>query len=242
MEWREDGILLSVRRHGESAAIAEVFTRDHGRHMGVVRGGASRRMSPILQVGAQLDLTWRARLDAHLGVFTVELIRSRAAAVMDDPLALSALSSALGLASFALSEREAVPKLYDDTHALLEALVAGQGWLPLYLEWEMDLLTGMGFGLDLSQCAVTGSTQDLAYVSPRSGRAVSRGAAGEWADRLLTLPAFLRGVGIADLSAMREGFALTGYFLTHRLAPALGDKPLPAARERFMARLAKAAS
>ena len=132
MEWREQGILLSARRHGESAAIVEVLTRDHGRHLGVVRGGASKRIAPVLQPGAQLDVTWRARLEEHLGAFAVEPVKSRAAEVMTDPLALAAMNTVLAIASFALPEREQVVDTYDRTLELLEAICEGEGWLPKY--------------------------------------------------------------------------------------------------------------
>ncbi len=237
MEWRDQGVLLAVRRHGESAAIIEVFTPTYGRHLGVVRGGAGRRLSPILQPGAQLDVSWRARLSDHLGAFTIEPVKSRAAAVLNDPLALSGLNAVLAMASFALPERQPEQTLYTETQEVLDALVQGEGWLPLYLRWELSLLETMGFGLDLSSCAVTGETEGLAYVSPRTGRAVSRAGAGNWVDRLLPLPAgLLQDVPLTQ-QAMREGLALTGYFLTHRLAPALGDKPLPAARMRLLDRI-----
>lgn len=232
MDWREDGILLSVRGHGETSAILEVFTREHGRHAGVVRGGTSRKLAPVLQPGAQLDLTWRARLEDHIGSFTVEPVKGRAAAVLGDRLALAAMASALALAGFALPERASYPGFYDRTAALLDAMVDGTGWLPAYLDWEVALLEEMGFGLDLSVCAVTGGTEDLAYVSPRTGRAVSVAGAGSWADRLLPLPPCLLGEP-ATLDDIRAGMSTTGHFLANRLALALGDKPLPAARRRF---------
>jgi len=237
MDWRDQGVLLSVRKHGENAAIVEVFTESHGRHLGVVRGGAGRRMSPVLQPGAQLDLTWRARLEEHLGSFAVEPLRSRAASLLGDPLGLAGLNAVLAMAGFALPEREAAPALYAETLELLDALVEGEGWLPLYLHWEMTLLEGSGFGLDLSSCAVTGSTDDLAFVSPRTGRAVSRAGAGNWIDRLLPLPRGLVQGGPMGMADLKEGLDLTGSFLTRKLAPSLGDRPLPAARQRLLDRL-----
>ncbi len=237
MDWRDEGALLSVRRHGESAAIIEVFTARHGRHAGVVRGGAGRRMTPVLQPGAQLDVTWRARLEGHLGHYTVEPMRQRAAGLMHERAALLALSSVCGLLAFTLPEREPQPALYAASMALLDELGA-PGWPLAYLRWEMLLLERSGFGLDLGRCAVTGTREDLAYVSPRTGRAVSRAGAGDWAGRLLPLPACLLGQGPADGAELRDGLAVTGHFLTHRLAPALGDRPLPAARARLVAVLA----
>lgn len=228
MEWRDEGLLLAVRPHGETAAIIEVFTAAHGRHGGVVRGGASRRMTPFLQPGHQLDLTWRARLGEHLGHFTVEPLRSRAA-ILSDRGALTGLNALCALLCVALPEREPLPGLFTRTVALADALATGDGWEPLYLRWELALLDALGFGLDLSTCAVTGAQTDLAYVSPRSGRAVSRVGAGEWADRLLPLPPVLRG----GSGGHAEALALTGFFLTRGLEPVLQGRPLPEARNRL---------
>ncbi len=236
MEWRDQGILLSSRRHGETSAIIEVFTPEHGRHAGVVRGGASRKMAPVLQPGAQLDLTWRARLEDHLGSFTVEPVRSRAAASMGDRLALAGLNAACALLLFSLPEREAHPALYARSEQLFDLLGQSDVWPLAYLRWEMSLLEEMGFGLDLSTCAVMGArANDLSFVSPRSGRAVSRAGAGDWADKLLPLPACLLGEG-GDDHDISEGFRVTGHFLSNHLAPELGNVPLPAARARFVER------
>lgn len=234
MEWRDQGILLSSRRHGETSAIIEVFTPTRGRHAGVVRGGTSRKIAPILQPGAQLDLTWRARLEDHIGSFTVEPVRSRAAVAMGDRLALAGLNAVTGLVSFCLPEREAHLPLYQRTEALLDLLGQGEVWPLAYLRWEVSLLEELGYGLDLSACAVTGAVDGLAYVSPKSGRAVSREGAGEWAERLLPLPDVLRGVGEAPDAEIAEAFRTTGYFLSEHLAADLGGKPLPQARARFV--------
>ena len=234
MEWRDQGVLLAVRKHGENSAIIEVFTAQHGRHAGVVRGASSRKMTPVLQPGAQLDVTWRARLADHLGSYTVEPLRSRAAAVMADRLTLSALNSICALLAFALPEREAHPLLYQRSVTLFDLLGNTEGWPLAYLRWELALLEDLGFGLDLRRCAVNGSRDDLAYVSPKSGRAVSAEGAGEWADRLLPLPLCLLGQGPAPDSEIIDGLRLTGHFLTHWLAHSLGNKPLPAARQRFV--------
>ncbi|WP_324751485.1 DNA repair protein RecO [Roseovarius sp. Pro17] len=243
MEWRDQGILLSVRRHGESAAIIEVLTPVHGRHAGVVRGGASRKLAPILQPGAQLDLAWRARLEDHIGTFTVEPIRSRAMHVMSDRLALAGLNAVTSLLLFSLPEREAHAPLYARTETLMDLMGERDIWPLAYLRWELALLEEMGFGLDLSTCAVLGRrANDLSYVSPRTGRAVSRAGAGEWADRLLPLPPCLLGHGTAPDSEIAEGLALTGHFLHARLAPELGHKPLPEARARFVERFAARAN
>ncbi len=234
MEWRDQGVLLQVRKHGENASIIEVFTAEHGRHAGVVRGGASRKMAPVLQPGAQLDVTWRARLEDHLGSYTVEPIRSRAAAVMSDRVALAALNSTCAMLAFALPDREAHPVLYQRSVTLFDLLGNTEGWPLAYLRWELALLEDLGFGLDLHNCVVNGSRDDLAYVSPKSGRAVSVSGAGEWADRLLPLPLCLLGQGPAPDDEINDGLRLTGHFLTHWLAHSLGNRPLPAARQRFV--------
>ncbi len=234
MEWRDHGILLSMRRHGESAAIINVFTAHHGRHAGVVRGGASRRIAPILQPGAQLDVAWRARLEDHMGTFQVEPVRSRAAAAMSGRLALAGLNAVTALLGFCLPEREAHAALYHRSEQLLDLLGQDEVWPLAYLKWELALLEEMGFGLDLSKCAVTGQTDGLVHVSPKSGRAVSARGAGEWADRLLPLPDCLRGIGPGPDSEVAEALHTTGYFLMHRLAPVLAGKPLPDARARFV--------
>jgi DNA repair protein RecO (recombination protein O) len=239
IDWREDGTLLSVRRHGESSAIVELFTEGHGRHLGVVRGGASRKLAPILQPGAQLDATWTARLDDHIGSFTVEPVRSRAAAILDDRLALAGLNAMTALLSFTLPEREPHGLLYRRSLALFDLLGHNEAWPVVYLRWELALLEEMGFGLDLSRCAVTGSREDLSYVSPKTGRAVSAEGAGTWADRLLPLPPILLGQGTGPVEEILGGLRTTGHFLTQWLAPALGDRPLPAARQRLIDALAR---
>lgn len=234
MEWRGQGILLSVRRHGESAAIIDVFTEAQGRHAGVVRGGTSRKIAPILQPGAQLDVSWRARLEDHIGTYQVELVRSRAATAMAGRLALAGLNAVTGLLAFALPEREAHPALYRETERLLDLMGQDEVWSLAYLRWEMRLLEETGFGLDLSSCAATGAREGLVFVSPKSGRAVSKAGAGEWADRMLPLPPCLRGEGPAPDAEVAEALRVTGYFLETKLAPALGHKPLPDVRARLM--------
>ncbi len=188
----------------------------------------------MLQSGNQLDAVWKARLESHIGGWSVELVRSRAAAILSDPLRLAALSSVCALASFALPEREAMTEFQTRTEALSEAIASGEGWLAGYVLWELALLEVSGFGLDLTACAVSGGTNDLAFVSPRTGRAVARGQAGDWATRLLVLPDMLTG-GMPTIKGAIEALALTGWFLENSLAPSLGDRPLPAARGRFVA-------
>lgn len=239
MEWREQGLLLSQRRHGENAAIIEVFTEAHGRHAGIVRGGASRKIAPILQPGAQLDLTWRARLEDHLGAFTVEPVKSRAASLMGDRQLLAGLNALTALLSFALPEREPHPALYARTLAVLDMMEEGPFWTLAYLRWEMALLEDLGFGLDLSSCAATGAVDGLTYISPRTGRAVSEAGAGDWADRLLPLSPALIGRGDGSADEILSGLRVTGHFLETRLAPALGTKQIPAARQRLFELIAR---
>ncbi|WP_375553021.1 DNA repair protein RecO [Roseovarius mucosus] len=238
MDWRDQGILLNSRRHGESSIIIEVFTPERGRHAGVVRGGASRKMAPVLQPGAQLDLEWRARLEDHIGTFRVEPLKSRAW-TMGDRMALAGLNAVCALLLFVLPEREAHAELYRKTLILLDILDQPEIWTLAYLNWEMALLEEMGFGLDLRRCAVLGEkANDLSYISPKTGRAVSRAGAGEWADRLLPLPPCLMGHGPAPDGEILQGFEVTGHFLRNHLAPQLGNRPLPEARARYVARFA----
>ena len=242
MEWRDQGALLSVRRHGETSAIIEVFTKDHGRHAGVVRGGTSRKIAPILQPGAQLDVAWKARLDEHIGSYTVEPVQSRAAAVMSDRLALAGLNAVTTLLAFCLPEREPHADLYRRSIGLLDMLGQNEAWPLAYLRWELALLDDMGFGLDLSSCAVTGQKDDLGYVSPKTGRAVSAEGAGEWADKLLPLSPSLLGHGQGELDGIYEGLTTTGYFLKNWLAQELGDRPLPTSRQRLVDAIARHSS
>jgi DNA repair protein RecO (recombination protein O) len=235
MEWRDDGLLLAVRPHGETSAIIEVLTRAHGRHCGLVYGGQGARLAAALQPGAQLEVVWRARLAEHLGHFRIEPVRTRAAAIMGDPAALAALGAIGALAVAFLPEREPNPALYDETLALMDALAAhAWDWPAAYARWEVSLLAALGFGLDLARCAATGGTEDLAYVSPRSGRAVSRRAGGAWADRMLPLPGFLIGQGRPTIGAVREALRTTGHFLEHWACPAFERPALPEARARLL--------
>ncbi|MEO1536760.1 MAG: DNA repair protein RecO [Pseudomonadota bacterium] len=237
MDWREEGLLLRRAPHGENSVIIEVFTREHGRHAGIVRGGTSRKMAAVLQPGTQVDVAWRARLEDHLGTYTVELVQSRAH-LTQDRLTLSGLNALTGILSYALPEREAHSALYRQTLAVLE-LMEEAFWPLAYLRWELSLLDELGFGLDLERCVVTGSDQNLVYVSPKSGRAVAASAAGEWADRLLPLSPALVGKS-AEYEDILNGLKVTGHFLRNHLAPALGSKPFPEGRQRLIDRLYKA--
>lgn len=234
MEWRDTGILLGLRRHGESSAILDVFTPSRGRHAGVLRGATSRKVAPSLQPGAQLDVAWRARLEEHIGTFAVEPIRSRAAVAMGNRLALAGLNAVTALVSFALPEREAHPALYRQTEQLLDLLDQTELWPLAYLRWEMRLLEDTGFGLDLGTCAVTGARDGLIYVSPRTGRAVSEAGAGDWAPKLLPLPAVLRGEGEAPDTEIADALRVTGHFIDTMLGQSTGARPVPEARARFV--------
>ena len=224
---------MQVRRHGESAAIIEVLTDSHGRHAGVVRGGASRKMAPVLQPGAQLDLTWSARLEDHLGAFVVEPLRSRAG-LMADPLALCGLNAVAAVLLRQLPERQAQPGLYARTVTLCDLMAQTDAWPLAYLQWEMALLESLGAGLELGSCAATGATEGLAYVSPKSGRAVSQAGAGDWAPRLLPLPPVMLGQGAGDNSEIALALGTTGHFLEK-----LNEAPLPPARDRLIERLSR---
>lgn len=234
MEWSDDAIVLSSRAHGETGAILELLTRDHGRHMGLVRGGASRRVRPVLQPGNSVHVHWRARLEEHLGSFTCESALARAGTLMESRAGLAGLNAFAAMASAVLPERQVHARVHDAGAILLDAMAATQPahWLPLYVRWEAGLLEALGFGLDLSECAATGAGDDLAYVSPRSGRAVSRAGAGIYAGRLFALPGFLAGNGDAGPAEIAAGLKLTGHFLLERvLRP--HNRPLPPARIRL---------
>ena len=234
ISWTDDATILMSRPFGETSAVVEVFTPDHGRCVGVVRGGASRKKAAMLQAGSQVSVTWKARLNEHMGSMTVEPVRSRAAQSMSDRLALAGLNAVCALLSRALPEREPHEPLYHRTIQLLDLLGQSEVWPLAYLRWEQALLEELGFGMDLSACAVRGVNEDLAFVSPKSGRAVSREAAGDWADRLLPLPPVLAGKGDADNAQIGIALRTTGYFIEKRLLTSLGDRPAPAARQRLL--------
>ncbi|WP_273689959.1 DNA repair protein RecO [Ketogulonicigenium vulgare] len=239
IDWQDEGILLTTHRHGEAGVIAQVFTQERGKISGLVRGGAGSRMQPVLIPGNQLSLRWRARLDDHLGSLQPELIRSRAGFLMQDRLSLAAGAAVTALLAATMPERVPHPAFYAQSSALLD-LVGVDDWQSLwplaYLQWEMVLLREGGFGLDLTTCAVTGAADDLCYVSPKSGRAVSKSGAGAWAERLLPLPAVMRGEGDADTSDILQALVTTEWFLLHRLHDGAA---LPAARARLIEAIAR---
>ena len=244
MDFTDDAIVLSARRHGEANLVLSALTREHGRHLGLVKGGASRRQRPLLEIGNLLKVTWRARLEEQLGNFTVEPVGAVAAILLDDPLRLAALSAACAVADVVLPEREPHEDVYRATAALIDAISAATDWPAAYVRWELALLAALGFGLDLSRCAATGETADLAYVSPKTGRAVSRAAGQGYHDRLLPLPLFLiDAAATPDAADLLSGLRLTGYFLDRHVLhgpQAKGtatDRRLEA-RGRFLERLA----
>jgi DNA repair protein RecO (recombination protein O) len=238
MQWSEEGIVLAVRRHGETSAIVEVLTREHGRSLGLVRGGRSRALRPVLQPGNSVMVTWRARLEEHLGLLTTELTSPRAARLMDDAFRLAGLTTVTGLALL-LPEREPHARLYDATLLLLDRLEDDCVWPALLARWELGLLDELGFGLDLGRCAATGSNEALVYVSPKSGRAVSLEAGEPYRERLLRLPPFLTDAGGSpSRSDVTNALKLTGYFLERHI---LGPRGLaaPGARDIVVKMLAR---
>jgi DNA repair protein RecO (recombination protein O) len=236
MEWSDDAIVLSARAHGETGAILELLTRDHGRHAGLVRGGASRRVKPTLQPGNTVHVGWRARLEEHLGSFTCELSRARAGELMDSRARLTGLNAFTAMTSAAMPEREAHAPVFAVGEILLDEMMGDDTahWLALYVRWEAGLLEALGFGLDLSECAATGAKTDLTYVSPKTGRAVSRDAAGIYAARLFHLPQFLLDAGAEESTPaeLAAGLALTGHFLLERVLKPHG-KDMPPQRLRL---------
>lgn len=237
MEFEEIAIVLSSRAHGEAGAIVEALTEQRGKWAAHVAGGASRRARPALQVGARIAFTYRARVSEQLGSARIEALGEGPAALFDDPLALAGLASAAAVVSGALPEREAHPGVYRAFDTLLSTLATPEVWPPLLVRFEAGLLAELGFGLDLSCCAATGTTEALAFVSPRTGRAVNATAGAPYQERLLRLPAFLLAaqnrVGRGDVTA---GLALTGHFLRACVFDPL-NRPLPPARERLLERL-----
>ena len=239
MEWQDEAVIIGTRPHGETSAVVEVLSRRHGRHLGLVMGGRSRRLRPVLQTGNQVDVRWRARLEDQLGHMTIELREGYAARLLDSSKALNALTSIAALTHL-LPERDPHPNLYEITLFILD-LISDEAMLPaLLIRWELALLEELGYGLDLSRCAASGANDGLIYVSPRTGRAVSASAGEPFKDKLLALPEFLRPGGVMkDISArdIAQGFALTGYFLHSQVLEPRGAA-LPQSRDRLVASLA----
>jgi DNA repair protein RecO (recombination protein O) len=239
MEWTDIAIVLGARSHGEANAVAELMTREHGRHLGLVRGGSGSRHSPVLQAGNRVTATWRARLDEHLGYYIVEGLDLRSGFYLSAAHALYGVHHLAALCRV-LPERDPHREVFDALDHTLAGLAEPASAASLIARFELRLLADLGYGLDLAACAITGATCDLVYVSPRSGRAVSDTAGEPWRDRLLPLPAFLREPGIDDPSAaaLRDGFTLTGFFLARHVFEPRGE-PLPQARAQFIAAVAR---
>ena len=237
MEWRDAGIVLGLRRHGENAVVLEMMTRAHGRHLGVVRNGRSRTMQPVLQPGNHVDALWRARLEEHLGEWKIEPVDLRAATYMHSSVALYGLNHLAQLTRL-LPERDPHPAIFESLAVIGENLTEAPLAAPLLIRYELAILAELGFGLDLSECAATGGQEELVYVSPKSGRAVSRVAGEPWRDRLFRLPAFLAGslVSVPDWAEIEAGFVLTAYFLERHVYGPRGLPP-PEARGAFIAAL-----
>ena len=239
MQWTDEGIVLGVKRHGETSGILELLTRAHGRHLGLVRGGFSSRLKPILQSGNSLSATWRARLDEHLGTYTVEPVALRAANFFAAPHAIYGVTH-LAMLMRLLPERDPHEGLYEALIEILDRLDDAGMAAPMVARFELQLLAELGFGLDLEQCAATGARDELDYVSPKSGRAVSRAAATPYVDRMLRLPAFLRDAQAQSQTRdLADGFALTGFFLTRHVLEPRGLE-LADERAHFIAALARA--
>ena len=240
MEFQDDAFVLAARPHGETGALVDLLTRDHGRILAYVAGGASRKMKPHLQPGSRVLADYRARTSENLGSVRLEPVGEGASALFDDPLALQGLTAAAAVAQGALHEREPHPGAFLALEALAEALVHREVWPAVFVRFELGLLDALGFGLDLTVCAVTGSRNNLAWVSPRTGHAVCTDAGEPYAGRLLALPPFLassrNSLRAGDIG---EGFVLTGHFLERHVFHPM-DKPLPAARERLIEKLAVA--
>ena len=230
---------MSARRHGERDSIVVLLTFEHGKHAGLVRGGAGAKNRPLLDIGHRLQATWKARLAQHLGTFTLESVAQPAATLLDRPLELAALASSCAMVELALGERDPHPRVYAALLHLLERIGREESWPADYVRFELLLLQEVGFGLDLSACAVTGETEDLAFVSPRSGRAVTRAVGAPLAEKLLALPSFLVAGKTHDRGQIAQGLRLAGYFYSrHITAP--NDRSMPLARERLQALLAGA--
>ena len=240
MDWDGPAVVLDISPMNEADAVATVMTEAGGAWRGLVRGGLSRRHAATWQRGNLLQARWIARLSDQLGTLTAELVHPGAALAMDDATALAIVASACAVARGALPDREAHPAVFGGLVRLLAALPSDPAPLATLVRWEAALLADLGYGLDLAACTVTGATQHLAYVSPRTGRAVSRAAAGAWASRLLPLPPFLSGDIVGDAGQWRDGLRLTGHFL-ERDAFGHHHRPLPQARRMLYERAARTA-
>ena len=234
-EWRDEGFVLGVKAHGESHVVLSVLTSEHGRHAGLVHAGQSRAKKGQLELGNQLQLDWQARLTEQLGTFRIEALRQRSATLLDNPMRLAALGSVCALLDSSLPEREPQSALYDASAALLDILSyadAETDWLAFFVRWEWQLLMTTGFAPDLSRCVVSGETENLAFISPRTGNAVTAAAAGPYRERLLALPQLLGGAEALE-NEIISGLKLTGYFLGKHIFHPM-NKDLPGPRLRLL--------
>jgi DNA repair protein RecO (recombination protein O) len=241
MEWTDEGVVLGVKRHGEANAILDLLTREHGRHLGLVRGGGGSRMRPVLQPGNTIRAVWRARLDEHLGHYQVEGLRLRAASFLAMAHALYGVTHLCGLVRL-LPERDPHPAIHAALDDVLDQLGNPHLAAMLVARFELQMLAELGFGLDLGTCEATGGRDNLIYVSPKSGRAVSRDAGEPWHERLLRLPSFLgkgHAPGDTPPEDVIDGFALTGFFLARHVLDPRG-LPIPQARTAFVAAISRA--
>lgn len=240
MEWTDQGVIIRVRPHGETSAIIELLTPSKGRHAGLVHGGRSKRLRGVLQPGNSVRARWRARLEDHLGYYEIEAAEPFPAELLDDRLAISGLNAACTLLSLVAPEREAHPELFEAFSVVIANMSDPEIWPALMARFEAGLLAELGFGLDLGRCAATGAKEDLIYVSPKSGRAVSSKAGEPYKDKMFRLPGFLSGGagGLKD-GDVAAGFAVTGHFL-ERWVFWPNDKPLPEARDEMLERLHQA--
>ena len=240
MNWSDEGYILSVRRHGEGSAIVNLLTRMRGRHAGLVRGGMGRRLRGVLQPGNHVVADWRGRLPEHLGTLAIESKRDYAAALMADGDRLAGLMATTAVTEAVLPERQPQLHIYDAFASMMDVLATSPDWTVIYVRYELGLLAELGFGLDLHQCVATGVTENLAFVSPRSARAVSREAAEPYKNRLLPLPGFLLPDWKFEYTTqdILDGLILTGYFLEATIYTP-NNRSLPAARDRLASRLAQ---
>jgi DNA repair protein RecO (recombination protein O) len=231
-EWRDTGIIVAVKPHGEHGGVVSLLTEQNGRHAGFAHGVQSTKKRGDFELGTVVDAEWAARLSDNLGTYKLQAEKSYAVHAMDDPKKLMALQSLCALAHLTLPEREPCPGVYEASLAFLDSLPT-EIWAPAYIYWELGLLRSLGFGVDLSQCAASGTTEDLIYVSPKTARAVCRAEGQIYKERLLPLPGFLMGTGEFDDQALADGLMLTGYFLQHRVFGMTSNLSLPEIRHRL---------
>ena len=236
MQWQSEGYILNVRKHGESAAIADILTPDKGRYAGLVHGGAGRRMRPILQPGNKVRVTWKARLADQLGTFSLEPLQARAAQLMEERLSLTGLSALCAMCCVALPERDERKDVYDAFEVVINNLDDPAIWPVLYVKWEAGLLAALGYGLDLSSCAASGRNDNLTHLSPRSGRAVSASEAQPYLDKLFVLPPFMMGQSHVGIDDVENGLKITGHFIESRVLWPV-NRTLPEARSRMIEQL-----